>query len=129
MDKWHLILNLFLTVSLISRGLLNFLCLGSKIIQNYHFNFEGVKSYKVHPNLLNVHSKYGGSCSIYIMKASCVALDDKIEQLLQYFERTLSNYRDILNALRGTLGASLMSLVQQKNAPKNGNLPIRFDSP
>jgi hypothetical protein len=29
---------------------------------------------KVCPNLLNAHSKYGVSCSIYIMKADCVAL-------------------------------------------------------
>ncbi len=27
-----------------------------------------------HPNLLNVHSKYGGSRSTYIMKACSVAL-------------------------------------------------------
>jgi hypothetical protein len=29
---------------------------------------------KAYPNLLNAHSKYGGSCSTYIMKAFCVAL-------------------------------------------------------
>jgi hypothetical protein len=28
---------------------------------------------KVNPNLLNAHSKYGGSRSNYIMKAFCVA--------------------------------------------------------
>jgi hypothetical protein len=28
---------------------------------------------KAYPNLLNAHSKYGGGCSIYIMKASWVA--------------------------------------------------------
>jgi hypothetical protein len=27
-----------------------------------------------YPNLLNAHLKYGGSCSINIMKAFCVAL-------------------------------------------------------
>jgi hypothetical protein len=26
------------------------------------------------PNLLNEHSKYGGSCPVYIIQASCVAL-------------------------------------------------------
>ncbi len=70
------------------------------------------EQHKVYPNLLHVHSKYGGSCSIYIMNAFGVALDEKIEQLPQYFECTLSNYRDILK--KGTLGASLMSLVLQK---------------
>ncbi len=57
---------------------LKFLCLGYKMIQNYHSNFE---------RALNVHSKYDGSCSIYIMKASCVALGAnmiKIEQLPPY---------------------------------------------
>jgi hypothetical protein len=29
---------------------------------------------KAYPNLLNAHLKYGVSCSIYIMKADCVAL-------------------------------------------------------
>ncbi len=29
---------------------------------------------KAYPNLLNLYSKYGRSCSIYIMKADCVAL-------------------------------------------------------
>jgi hypothetical protein len=29
---------------------------------------------KVHLNLLNAHSKYGVSCSIYITRAVCVAL-------------------------------------------------------
>ncbi len=29
---------------------------------------------KAYPNVLNVHNKYGRSCSIYIMKAFCVAL-------------------------------------------------------
>jgi hypothetical protein len=29
---------------------------------------------KAHPNLLNVHSKYDGSCSTYIMKDFFVAL-------------------------------------------------------
>jgi hypothetical protein len=29
---------------------------------------------KAYPNLLNEHSKYGVSSSIYIMKADCVAL-------------------------------------------------------
>jgi hypothetical protein len=29
---------------------------------------------KAYPNLLNAHSKYCGSYSNYIMKASCVAL-------------------------------------------------------
>ncbi len=30
---------------------------------------------KAYPNLLNAHSKYGVSSSIYITKADCVALD------------------------------------------------------
>jgi hypothetical protein len=29
---------------------------------------------KAYSNLLNEHSKYEGSCSIYIMKAACVSL-------------------------------------------------------
>jgi hypothetical protein len=29
---------------------------------------------KVYPNLLNAHSEYGVSCSIYITKVNCVAL-------------------------------------------------------
>jgi hypothetical protein len=29
---------------------------------------------KAYPNLLNVHSKYGVNCSIYITKADCVTL-------------------------------------------------------
>jgi hypothetical protein len=29
---------------------------------------------KAHPNLLNAHSKYGVTCSIYITKANYVAL-------------------------------------------------------
>jgi hypothetical protein len=71
---------------------------------------------KAYPNLLNAHSKYGGSCSNYIMKAFCVALGAymyyQIEQLPPYFECALSNFRDILNAHRAPLGASMMSLEQ-----------------
>ncbi len=72
-------------------------------------------------NLLNAHSKYGVSSSIYITKADCVTLQvcrhlyDKIEQLPPYFECALSNFRDILNAHRATLGASMIEQV--KNAP------------
>ncbi len=44
-------------------------------------------------------------------------LYDKREQLPQYFECALSNFRDILNALRATLGASMISLEPEKNAP------------
>jgi hypothetical protein len=29
---------------------------------------------KAYPNVLNAHSKYGVSCSIYITKADCVTL-------------------------------------------------------
>jgi hypothetical protein len=70
---------------------------------------------KAHSNLLNEHSKYGVSSSIYITKADCVAqganmIYDKIELLLPYFECALSNFRDILNAHRATLGASMISL-------------------
>jgi hypothetical protein len=76
---------------------------------------------KAYPNLLNAHSKYGVSCSVYITKADCVALGAhmicKIEQLQPYFECALSNFRDILNVHRATLGASMMSLEQQENAP------------
>jgi hypothetical protein len=42
---------------------------------------------KANPNQLNVHSTYGGSCSIYIKKANSVALGAymiKIEQLLPF---------------------------------------------
>jgi hypothetical protein len=45
---------------------------------------------KVYPNLLNEHSKYGGSCSIYITKANCVALGAYMIKL--------SSSRHILNA-------------------------------
>jgi hypothetical protein len=68
---------------------------------------------KAYPNLLNAHSKYGGSSSIYIMKADCVALGAymiKIEQLPLYFECALSNFQDILNAHRATLGTSVILL-------------------
>jgi hypothetical protein len=72
-------------------------------------------------NLLNAHSKYGVSSSIYITKADCFTLGayiyDKIEQLPPYFECALSNFRDILNAHRATLGASMISLEQVKNVP------------
>ncbi len=76
---------------------------------------------EAYPNLLNAHSKYVVSSSIYITKADCVALGaymiKKIEQLPPYFECALSNFRDILNAHRATLGASMISLEQEKNAP------------
>ncbi len=39
---------------------------------------------KAYPNLLNEHSKYGGSCSIYIMKAFCVALST---YMIKYVEQ------------------------------------------
>jgi hypothetical protein len=82
MDKWHLIIN-FLTVSLICNGPLKFVCLGFKIIQNY-------------PYLINVHSKYGGSCSIYVHREGWLCcsrrLHDKIEQLPTYFKCTWSNF-------------------------------------
>jgi hypothetical protein len=39
-DIWRLILKFCLTFSLIFNGPLKFLCLGSKIIQNYHFHFK-----------------------------------------------------------------------------------------
>jgi hypothetical protein len=44
-------------------------------------------------------------------------LNDKIEQLPLFFECALSNSRYILNAHRAKLGASMMSLEQQQNAP------------
>jgi hypothetical protein len=75
---------------------------------------------KAYPNLLNAHSKYGVSSSIYIPKTDCVALGAymiKKEQLPPYFDCALSNSRDILNAHRATLGASMISLEQEKNAP------------
>ncbi len=43
------------------------------------------------------------------------SLYDKIEQLPPYFDCALSNFWDILNAQRATLGASLILLEQQKN--------------
>jgi hypothetical protein len=76
---------------------------------------------KAYPNLLIAHSKYGVSSSIYIYHEgrSCCSgrLYDKIEQLPPYFECALSNFRDILNAHRATLGASMILLEQEKNAP------------
>jgi hypothetical protein len=73
---------------------------------------------KAYPNLLNAHSKYGGSSSTYIMKALCCSghLYDQIEQLPPYFECALINFRDVLNAHRAALGASMMLLEQNKNA-------------
>jgi hypothetical protein len=55
----------------------------------------------------------------YVTKADCVALGlyDKIEQLPPYFECALSNFRDVLNVHRASLGASMISLEQEKNAP------------
>jgi hypothetical protein len=74
--------------------------------------------HKAYPNLLNAHSIYGVSSSIYITKAYCSRhLHDRIEQLLPYFECALSNSRDILNVHRATLGASMISLEQEKNVP------------
>jgi hypothetical protein len=43
-------------------------------------------------------------------------LNEKIEQLPPYFVCVLSNFGDILNAHRAALGASMMSLEQQKCA-------------
>jgi hypothetical protein len=43
-------------------------------------------------------------------------LYDKIEQLPPYLECALSNFRDSLNAHSATLGASMISLEQEKNA-------------
>jgi hypothetical protein len=54
------------------------------------------------------------------MKAGCVALGAymiKIEQQQPYFECALSNSQQILNACRATIGASMVSLEQQKNVP------------
>ncbi len=42
-------------------------------------------------------------------------LHDRIEQLPPHFESALSNSRHILNGHRALLGASVMSLEQQKN--------------
>ncbi len=86
---------------------------------------------KVYPNLLNAHSKYGGSCSIYIMKAHCVALG---AYMIKW-----SSSRYILNAhwamfgtfwlhKKQTLCASMMLLEQQKMR-QTGNQPIRLASP
>jgi hypothetical protein len=77
---------------------------------------------KAHPNLLNAHSKHGGSCSTYIMKNFFVALCAYMikEQLTPYFECALSNFRDILIAHRATLGASIMLLEQYKKNTKLG---------
>jgi hypothetical protein len=75
---------------------------------------------KAYPNLLNAYSKYGVSSSIlYHEGRLCCSrhLSDKIEQLPLYFECALSNFRDIVNAHRATLGASMISLEQVKNAP------------
>ncbi len=82
-------ITFFLTVSLICNGPLKFLCLGSKIIQNYHFHFKCAMSC----------SKRILICSIHIINmreqlyfhhkgqlCSSMRLHDKIEQLPQYFE-------------------------------------------
>jgi hypothetical protein len=76
---------------------------------------------KAYPNLLIAHSEYGMTCSIYITKADILCcsrrLYDKIEQFLPYFECALSNFQDILNAHRATLGASMKLLEQQGKGP------------
>ncbi len=120
MDTWRLILNILLTVSLICKGPVKFLCLASKIIQNYHFSFEYAKSYskrilicsmgiQIWRELLYLHHEGQLCCSR--------RLYDKIEQLPPYFECTLSNFPDTLNVHRATLGASMMSPEHYKNAP------------
>jgi hypothetical protein len=78
---------------------------------------------KVYPNLLNAHSKCRGSCSIYIIKARCVALGAymiKYNSFRHIFLCTLSNLQHILNVYRATLCASLMSLEQQQKCAKLG---------
>jgi hypothetical protein len=119
MDMWLLIITFFNSVFnfiLVFRVLI----LDSKIIQNYHFNFECAKS----------SSKRILICSIGIQNMMGAALFhhegwmccsrclyDKIEQLPPYFECTLSHFRHILNVHRATLGTSMMSLEPQKNTP------------
>ncbi len=116
MNMWRLILNSYLTVSLICNGLLHFLCLGSKIIPNYHLILNVIKAaqsvcksaqcaFKISRELLYLHHE-GRFCCYR-------RLYDKVEQLPPYFECELSNFRDVLNAYRATFGASLMSLEQQ----------------
>jgi hypothetical protein len=99
----------FLTVPLICNGPLKFLCLGSKILQDYHFHFKCAMScFKriliCSMRILNMQEQLyfhhkGQLCS-------SMRLHDKIEQLPPY-----------LNAHRAALGASMMSLEQEKNAP------------
>ncbi len=70
-------IKFFLTASLICNGPVKFLYLGSKIIKIIILilnALRAVKLLKAYPNLLNAHSKYGVSCSIYITKVDCVAL-------------------------------------------------------
>jgi hypothetical protein len=68
-------------------------------------------------NLLNAHSKYSDVSSSIGGLCYSRRVYDKIEQLPPYFEYALSNFREILNAHRATLGASMISLEQVKNAP------------
>jgi hypothetical protein len=76
---------------------------------------------KAYPNLLNAHSKYVWREQLYLYHEGrlCCSrhLYDKIEQLPKYFECALSNFQDILNAHRATLGASMISLEQVKYLP------------
>ncbi len=76
----------------------------------------------MYSNLLYANSKYGMNWFIYFMKAA-MHLHDKIEQLPPYFECAKSNSQHILNLLRATLGASKISLKQEKSAPnwESGN--------
>jgi hypothetical protein len=70
MDTWCLILNICKTVSSIFNGCVKwvkFLCLGSKIIQKYLLIVNALGLLELYPNLLNADSKYGVSCSIYIL--------------------------------------------------------------
>ncbi len=68
-------------------------------------------AFKIWRKLLYLHHE-GRLCC-------CRRVHDKVEQLPPYFECALSNFRDILNAHRAALGASLMSQEQKKNTPQS----------
>jgi hypothetical protein len=46
-----------------------------------------------YPNLLYVHSKYSGSCSIYIMKVVCVARGASSSKRIQNENDNLNDFR------------------------------------
>jgi hypothetical protein len=79
-----------LTVSLICNGPLKFLCLGSKIIQNYHFHFKCAMSCSKRilicsMRILNMQEKLYFHHKVQL--CSSMRLCDKIEQLPPFWMR------------------------------------------